>query len=109
MKAILEAEQLCFRSIISIILEVLDLGEINAFERSFKEWKEKKGKVDLVDLYMQRINKELKSHITTNKWLYNYQYAGIIASQIPNSKLFIYRILLDDIQIHLSNKLCEER
>jgi hypothetical protein len=85
-------------SIISMNSEVLDLGEINAFERSFKEWKEKKGKVALVDLYMQRINKELKSHITTNKWLYNYQYAGIIASQIPNSKIIhCYRNPLDNI------------
>ena len=85
-------------SIISMNSKVLDLGEINAFERSFKEWKEKKGKVDLFDLYMQRINKELKSHITTNKWLYNYQYAGIIASQIPNSKIIhCYRNPLDNI------------
>ena len=38
-------------SIISMNSKVLDLGEINSFERSFKEWKEKKGKVDLVDLY----------------------------------------------------------
>jgi len=85
-------------SIISMNSEVLDLGEINAFERSFKEWKIKKGKVALVDLYMQRINKEFKSHITTNKWLYNYQYAGIIASQIPNSKIIhCYRNPLDNI------------
>ena len=58
-----------------------------------------KGKVDLVDLYMQRINKKnLKSHITTNKWLYNYQYASIIASQIPNSKIIhCYRNPLDNI------------
>ena len=85
-------------SIISMNSEVIDLGEINAFERSFKEWKEKKGKVPLFDLYIQRVNKELKSHITTNKWLYNYQYAGIIASQIPNSKIIhCYRNPLDNI------------
>ncbi len=85
-------------SIISMNSKVLDLGEINAFERSFKEWKEKKGKVDLNDLYMQRINKKLKSHITTNKWLYNYQYAGIISSQIPNSKIIhCFRNPLDNI------------
>ena len=85
-------------SIISMNSEVLDLGEINAFERSFKEWKEKKRKVDLVDLYLQRINKTSKSHITTNKWLYNYQYAGIISSQIPNSKIIhCYRNPLDNI------------
>jgi len=85
-------------SIISMNSEVVDLGEINAFERSFKEWKEKKGIVDLVDLYMQRINKQLKTNITTNKWLYNYQYAGIIASQIPTSKIIhCYRNPLDNI------------
>ena len=85
-------------SIISMNSEVIDLGEINAFERSFKEWKEKKGKVPLFDLYIQRVNKELKSHITTNKWLYNYQYAGIIARQIPNSKIIhCYRNPLDNI------------
>jgi len=85
-------------SIISMNSKVLDLGEINAFERSFKEWKEKKGNVELVDLYMQRINKKFKSYITTNKWLYNYQYAGIISSQIPNSKIIhCYRNPLDNI------------
>ncbi len=85
-------------SIISMNSEVLDLGEINAFERSYKEWKEKKRKVDLVNLYLQRINKTSKSHITTNKWLYNYQYAGIISSQIPNSKIIhCYRNPLDNI------------
>ena len=35
-------------SIISMNSEVLDLGEINAFERSFKEWKEKKAKLILL-------------------------------------------------------------
>ena len=85
-------------SIISMNSKVFDLGEINAFDRSFKEWKEKKGKIDLFDLYMQRINKKRKSNITINKWLYNYQYAGIISSQIPNSKIIhCYRNPLDNI------------
>ena len=35
-------------SIISMNSKVLDLGEINAFERSFKEWKEKKEKLILM-------------------------------------------------------------
>ena len=84
-------------SIIGMNSKVFNLGEINAFERSFKEWKEKKKKVDLIDLYLQRINK-IKSNITTNKWLYNYQYAGIISSQIPNSKIIhCYRNPLDNI------------
>ena len=37
-------------------------------------------------------------NITTNKWLYNYQYAGIIARQIPNAKIIhCYRNPLDNI------------
>ena len=85
-------------SIISMNSKVFDLGEINALERSFKEWKKNKKKVDLIDLYLQRINKKLKLNITTNKWLYNYQYAGIISTQIPNSKIIhCYRNPLDNI------------
>ena len=35
---------------------------------------------------------------TTNKWLYNYQYSGIIASQIPNAKIIhSFRNPLDNI------------
>ena len=84
-------------SIISMNSKVFALGEINALERSFKEWKKNKEKIDLVDLYLQRINK-IKSDITTNKWLYNYQYAGIISTQIPNSKIIhCYRNPLDNI------------
>ena len=84
-------------SIISMNSKVFALGEINALERSFKEWKRNKEKVDLIDLYLQRINK-IKSDITTNKWLYNYQYAGIISTQIPNSKIIhCYRNPLDNI------------
>jgi len=62
-----------------------------------KNGKNKK-KIDLFDLYIQRINKTIKSLITTNKWLYNYQYAGIISSQIPNSKIiYCFRNPLDNI------------
>ena len=43
-------------SIISMNPKVFALGEINALERSFKEWKKNKKKVDLIDLYLQRIN-----------------------------------------------------
>ena len=47
---------------------------------------------------MQRINKKINSNITSNKWLYNFQYAGIISSQIPNSKIIhCYRNPLDNI------------
>ncbi len=85
-------------SIISMNSKVSDLGEINIFERSFKEWKENKKKVDLIEFYLQRINKKINSNITSNKWLYNYQYAGIISSQIPNSKIIhCFRNPLDNI------------
>ena len=84
-------------SIISMNPIVFALVEINALERSFKEWKKNKEKGDLIDFYLQRINK-IKSDITTNKWLYNYQYAGIISTQIPNSKIIhCYRNPLDNI------------
>ena len=85
-------------SIISMNSKVFDLGEVNALERSFKEWKKNKEKVDLIDLYLQRINKKIQSNITTNKWLYNYQYAGIISTQIPNAKIIhCFRNPLDNI------------
>ena len=84
-------------SIISMNHKVIDLGEINILERSFKKWKENKMVNDLADLYTQTI-KKFQSNITTNKWLYNYQYAGIISSQIPNSKIIhCYRNPLDNI------------
>ena len=39
-----------------------------------------------------------KLNITTNKWLYNYQYAGIIARHIPNAKIIhCHRNPLDNI------------
>ena len=45
---------------------------------------------------VSKYSKHLK--ITTNKWLYNYQYAGIIANQIPNAKIIhCYRHPLDNI------------
>ena len=84
-------------SIITMNSKVFPLGEINTLERSFKEWKKNKEKIDLSDLYLQKINK-IKSDITTNKYLYNYQYAGIISTQIPNSKIIhCYRNPLDNI------------
>ena len=84
-------------SIIAMNNTVVDLGEGNILERSFKKWKENKEKIDLIDLYRQKINK-FKLNITTNKCLYNYQYAGIISSHIPNSKIIhCYRNPLDNI------------
>ena len=75
-------------SIISLNEKVQDLGEINIFEKAYQESIKNDQELSLTDLYFQKI-KELgiNSSITTNKWLYNYLYAGIIANQISNSKI----------------------
>ena len=86
-------------SIISINKNVLDLGENNILEESFLESKKASGEKSLAEIYTKKIkclNSKLK--ITTNKWLYNYLYAGIIANQLPNSKIiYCFRNPLDNI------------
>ena len=75
-------------SIISLNGKVQDLGEINIFEKAYQKSIKDDQELSLTDLYFQKI-KELGINysITTNKWLYNYLYAGIIANQISNSKI----------------------
>ena len=100
-------------SIISMKTNVDDLGEINIFEESFLEWRNLRNSVDsksLSSLYYSRI-KSFKNNVstTTNKWLYNYQYAGMIATQIPNAKIIhCYRNPLDNIlsifRAHFANR-----
>ncbi len=86
-------------SIISMNKDVYDLGDITIFEESFIESKKFNQTLNLSELYSRRVNtiiNELK--ITTNKCTYNYQYSGIIASQIPNSKIIhCFRHPLDNI------------
>ena len=86
-------------SILSMNNKVDDLGEINILEESFLNWKTPEQKLTLAELYLEKKNiytKELRT--TTNKWLYNYQYAGIICSLIPNAKIIhSYRNPLDNI------------
>ena len=85
-------------SILSMSNDVYDLGEINILEESFLECKKSKQDINLAQLYREKVNNKTESHITTNKWLYNYQYAGIIARDIPNSKIIhCYRNPLDNI------------
>ena len=85
-------------SILSMRSDVYDLGEINILEESFLEFKKSKQDLNLAELYYQKVNNKTKLNITTNKWLYNYQYAGIIASQIFNAKIIhCYRNPLDNI------------
>ena len=66
---------------------VTDLGEINILEHSFLESKQINN-ITLADLYFKKISKYKNNFvITTNKWLYNYQYAGIICNNIANVKI----------------------
>ncbi len=86
-------------SILSMNSNVNDLGETNLLEESFKEWKTIDRKLTLAKLYLKKINKTQKEFkITTNKCLYNYQYAGIISLHIPNVKIIhCHRNPLDNI------------
>ena len=86
-------------SILSMNNEVYDLGEINILEESFHEQKQINQKLTLTDIYLKKISKYTrKFNITTNKWLYNYQYAGIISKEIINSKIIhCFRNPLDNI------------
>ena len=86
-------------SILSMNSNVDDLGEKNIFEKSFLKWKTSEKSTTLAELYLDQINiysSELRT--TTNKYLYNYQYAGIIARDIPKAKIIhCYRNPLDNI------------
>lgn len=86
-------------SILSMNKSVKDLGETNIFEESFLEEKNPDNKLSLTDIYFQKINfsnDKFKAFI--NKLLYNYQYAGIIASELSNSKIIhCYRNPFDNI------------
>ena len=85
-------------SIISLNSSVKDLGEVNIFEKSYREYKESGKKTDLGEIYLQKLKITKNEKSTTNKWLFNYQYAGIIAQAIPNAKIIhCYRNPLDNI------------
>ena len=86
-------------SILSLNNNVYDLGEKNIFEESFLNWKTPGQKLTLAELYFSQINIDSsESRTTTNKWLYNYLYTGIISNQIPNAKIIhCFRNPLDNI------------
>tara|TARA_B100000575_G_scaffold282346_1_gene273918 strand:- start:281 stop:2419 length:2139 start_codon:yes stop_codon:yes gene_type:complete len=85
-------------SIITMRDEVFDLGEINIFEESFLNWKKFDKRFNLAELYRKETNSRGSLKASTNKWLSNYQYAGIIANQIPNAKIIhCFRNPLDNI------------
>ena len=87
-------------SIISMNKKVRDLGEINILEKAYIKSRTFNQKMSLGDLYIKELNQLLEEEfsITTNKWLYNYQYSGIIANEIPNCKIIhCFRNPLDNI------------
>ena len=86
-------------SILSLNSGVNDLGEVNIFEESYREYKQSDREATLAEIYKRNSqNNVAELTITTNKWLFNYQYAGIIARTIPNAKIIhCYRNPLDNI------------
>ena len=85
-------------SIISLNHKVKDLGEVNIFEESYKEYKKNNKKIKLSEIYWKKCQTSNNEKVTTNKWLFNYQYTGIIAKSIPNAKIIhCYRNPLDNI------------
>ena len=85
-------------SIISMNSGVKDLGEINIFEESYREYKESEKKTALCEIYWKKLGINNNKITTTNKWLFNYQYTGIIAKGIPNAKIIhCFRNPLDNI------------
>ncbi len=86
-------------SILSRNSNINDLGEINILEESFLKQKTSDKKLSLAVLYWNNVtNHKSELKITTNKWLYNYQYAGIIARHIPKAKIIhCYRNPLDNL------------
>ncbi len=85
-------------SILSTRNDVHDLGEINILEESFFEYKKNNQGLTIAELYWKEASNKTGLKITTNKWLYNYQYVGVIASKIPNAKIIhCYRNPLDNI------------
>ena len=86
-------------SIISLNSQVNDLGEVNIFEESYRKFIHSDKQESISEIYKKKsLNNNSKLSITTNKWLFNYQYAGIIASTIPNAKIIhCYRNPLDNI------------
>ena len=85
-------------SVLSMRTDVYDLGEIDFLEKSFLESKKCKKEIELSELYWEKLNKKTKLNITTDKNLFNYQFTGIIAQKIPNSKIIhCFRNPLDNI------------
>ena len=85
-------------SILSMRTDVYDLGEVDFLEKSFFESKQSRKEIELCELYWEKLNNKTQLNITTDKNLFNYQFAGIIAKKIPNAKIIhCFRNPLDNI------------
>ena len=86
-------------SILSMNAGVDDLGECDFLEKSYLDYKKSNQQLTIAERYWKKIKDYKKqSNSTTNKNLYNYLYAGIIAKKIPNAKIIhCYRNPLDNI------------
>ena len=86
-------------SILSMNNNVNDLGEIEILEKLFLESKESDQPLSLAKNYWKKTKHSNENfNITTDKNLFNYQYAGIIAKKIPNAKIIhCFRNPLDNI------------
>ena len=86
-------------SILSMNKAIYDMGEINILEESYLEYKKEDKGLTMADIYWNKVViHNDKFNMITNKWLYNYQYAGIIANSIPNAKIIhCFRNPLDNI------------
>ncbi len=78
-------------SIITMNQDIFGLGERNILEKSFLEWQyslSMNKELTLAKLYSKNKSLAINSKgISTDKWLYNYQYSGLIASLIPDSRI----------------------
>ena len=86
-------------SILSMDNDVKDLGEINIFEEAYLYAKQLNDYSNLNDTYLDKTGwRKEKFNISTNKWLYNFRYTGIICNAIPNAKIIhCFRNPLDNI------------
>ncbi len=86
-------------SILSMNNNVDDLGEMNILEEAYLDKKNIAQNLSISNLYWAKIKKlKNKATIITDKKLDNYQYTGIISSQIRNAKIIhCFRNPLDNI------------
>ena len=74
-------------SVVSMNPIVKDLGEVNYLEEAYLEWGKNKNQ-SLEEIYLSKLPELTNNEkITTNKWLYNFQYTGIISKCMPSAKI----------------------